>query len=204
MPKISIPKHTEWKAVKKKYGVSDGATKGISVGKELDRYWAGAGTTLAEQANLLKPLYAKLDAYIKQIDKKKVKKYAEFEKDFLKNYLGAAHFLLEDIKRYKPTRDLYKKELHKFMSAVQAFDKTKVTKVDLDEFRSGPVRGLSAMGSQVRGADATEIDKLLGVLSTEIPKIPDDASRTDLSAYVDKILKTADKVADLAEDQELL
>src|SRR5688572_817603 len=109
MPKISIPKHSEWKAVKKKYGVADGATKGVSVGKELDRYWAGGGTTPAEQAKLLTPLYAKLNDYITKIDKKKVKKYADFEKDYLKNYLGAVNFLLEDIKRYKPSRDLYKK-----------------------------------------------------------------------------------------------
>jgi hypothetical protein len=202
--KISVPKHSEWKAVKKKYTVADGATKGVSVGKELDRYWAGTGTTPAEQAKLLTPLYAKLNEYLTKIDKKKVKKYAEFEKDFLKNYLGAVNFLLDDIKRYKPSRDLYQKELHKFMAAVQAFDKSKITKNDLDDFRQGPVRGLSALGSQSRGVDSSEIDKHLGTLSTGIPKIPADASKEDLAKYVDNILKIANKVADLAEAQDLL
>lgn len=204
MAKISVPKHSEWKAVKKKYGVSDGATKGISVGKELDKYWAGGGTTPAEQTKLLTPLYSQLNNYITKIDKKKVKKYAEFEKDFLKNYLGAVNFLLDDIKRYKPSRDLYKKELHKFMAAVQAFKKDTVTKNDLDDFRQGPVRGLSALGSQVRGADSTAIDKLLGTLSTGIPKIPANASQKVLSDYVETILDIADKVADEAEKQDLL
>ncbi len=42
---MPIPKHSEWVALKKKYGVADGAAKGINLGKDIDAYWnSGADT----------------------------------------------------------------------------------------------------------------------------------------------------------------
>jgi hypothetical protein len=48
--------------------------------------------------------------------------------------------------------------LIKFFTAVKSLDKTRTIKAELEKFKSGRVRGLSALGKNVRGADVAHID----------------------------------------------
>ena len=184
--------------------MADGAVSGINVGDALDKYWNSGAKTPKEQMASLEILETKLNSYITKLDKKKVKKdYDDFQKVFLNKYLGEAHKMKEDAKRYNANVDIYKKELIKFFTAVQALDKVRSTKTDLDKFRSGPVRGLTALGKSVRGADVTEIDKWLGTIDAAVLKLHADVSRTDIATFIDASIKTAEEIKKLAKAQNL-
>jgi hypothetical protein len=201
---VSIPKRSEWKTLKAKHQVADGAVSGINVGDALDKYWNSGATTAKEQLASLEALEIKLNNYMTKLDKKKVKlDYPGFEKEFLNKYLGEAHKLKEDAKRYNANVDLYKKELIKFFTAVQALDKKKTTKAELEKFKSGPVRGLSALGKNVRGADLTHIDSWLGTINDAIQKLPKDTTQKDIETFIDATLKTAEEIKKLAQAQHL-
>lgn len=199
---MSIPKHKAWQDLKKKYGVGDGAVSGVNVGAELDRYWKA--NNAKEQMAALVSLEAKLNTYITKLDKKKVKQYPQFQKEFLNEYLGEAHHLKEDLKRYSATADIYRKELAKFFTAVQKLDKKKSTAADLQKFRSGPVRGLTAMGKQAQGVDTKEIDAWLGTINDAVQKLPSAPSAAELEAFVTATVKTAEKIAKIARQQKLV
>ncbi len=200
---MSIPKRSEWKTLKTKYGVADGAVSGINVGNELDKYWNSGAQTAKDQLAALTALELKLNTYITKLDKKKVKQYDPFQKEFLNKYLGEAHKLKEDSKRYNANVDIYKKELVKFFTSVQALDKTRTTKEDLEKFKSGPVRGLSALGKNVRGADVSQIDGWLDTINEAVQKLPKDPSRGEIETFIDATIKTAEKVKELAQAQHL-
>jgi|SRR5579859_301660 len=201
---MSIPKRSEWKVLKTKHEVADGAVSGINVGDSLDKYWNSGATTPKQQMESLAALETKLSSYISKLPKTKVKKdYDGFQKEFLNKYLGEAHKLKEDAARYNANIDTYKKELVKFFTAVQALHKGKTTKADLDKFRSGPVRGLSALGKNVRGADVTHIDQWLGTIDAAVLKMDNHAPQHDIDGFIDATIKTAEKVKELAEAQHL-
>jgi hypothetical protein len=196
---MSIPKHSEWKTMKTKYGVATGGVSGINVGKALDNYWNSGAKTPKEQYASLEALEKVLAAYISKLDKKKVKQYAPFQKAFLDDYVGEAHKLKEDAKRYYADIDTYKKELAKFFTATQQLEKGKTTKNDLEKYKSGPVRGLTALGKSVRKVDISDIDGWLGTINDAVQKLPATPSRQELDDFVDVTIKTAEKISSLAK-----
>jgi hypothetical protein len=200
---MSIPKHSEWKTLKTKYGAATGAVSGIDVGKALDKYWNSGAKTPKEQYASLEALEKTLAAYISKLDKKKVKQYAAFQKVFLDNYVGEAHKLKEDSKRYYADAETYKKELAKFFTATQQLKKGSTTKDQLEKYKSGPVRGLSALGKSVRKVDLSDIDGWLGTINDAVQKLPATPSRSQLDDFVDTTIKTAEKVAELAKAKGL-
>lgn len=198
-----VPKHSEWKAMKKKYGVADGAVRGIDLGKELDKYWNSKASTPVQQLALLEPLEVKLKNYIEKLDKKKVKQYDAFVKAYLDGYLGEVHKLAVDNKRYRATAAIYKTELAKFFTAVQKLDKDKTTKNDIEKFKSGPVRGLSAVGSNAKGVKPQEIDGWLGTINEAVQKLPPNPSRVEIETFIEATIKTAEEIAKIAKKQGL-
>jgi hypothetical protein len=199
---MPIPTRKQWQDTKKKYGVPDGAVSGINLGQEIDKYWKS--NTAKEQAAALTVLETKLNTYITKIDKKKIKQYPAFEKDFLNNYLGQAHFMREDLKRYAANAEVYKKELMKFFTAVQKLDKQKSTEGDLQKFRSGPVRGLTAMGKNLKGGyDTRQIDGWLGTMDAAVLKL-NKPSQQQIAGFVDATIKTAGEIQKAAKAQGLL
>ncbi len=198
-----VPKHKDWLALKKKYSVPAGAVSSVNVGKALDVYWQAPGSTPADQLAILEPLGVKLKAYIEKLDKKKIKQYAAFQKEFLDDYLGEVHKQINDSKRYKATAALYKTELAKFFTAVQALNKATTTKSEIEKFKSGPVRGLSAVGSNARGVDPTEIDKWLATINTAVQSLPSNPSRSEIETFIDATVKTAEAIAKQAKKQKL-
>jgi hypothetical protein len=164
MGMILIPTHAKWKTFKKECGVADGAVSGINVGKALDAYDNAVKTGIQyakANAEAAAKLEGVLATYIQKLDKKKVKDYAKFQKKFLDDYVGAAKAKAEDFKRYSADAETYKKELASFFSMVQRFPVNGTTDEDLQKFKSGPLRGLSAVGSGLKDAsiDLTPIDK---------------------------------------------
>jgi hypothetical protein len=196
---MSIPKRSEWKILKTKYGVATGAVSGIDVGKALDSYWNSGAKNAKEQYASLDALEKVLAAYISKLDKKKVKQYALFQKAFLDDYVGEAHKLKEDAKRYYADIDTYKKELAKFFTATQRLKTGVTTKDDLEKYKSGPVRGLSALGKSVRKVDISDIDGWLGTINEAVQSLPATPTRQQLDNFVEATIKTAEKVSALAK-----
>ena len=202
----SIPTHKQWLAVKKQFGVADGAVKGINVGAELDKYWKAIGgpSGAKGQAVALGALEIKLNEYITKLDKAKVKKYPEFQKKFLDEYVGQANYMREELKRLDGSIQSYKKQLTMFFTQVQKLDKKTTTKTDLDKFRQGPVRGVTAAGKTFRGGiDVSDIDQWLGTIDSAVLKMKDTATQSDIGAFIDATIKTAQKVAKLAKAKGL-
>jgi hypothetical protein len=202
----SIPTRKQWLALKKQYGVADGAVKGINVGAELDKYWKSIGSASGAkgQAIALGLLEPKLAEYISKLDKSKVKKYAELQKKYLDEYVGQAHYMREELKRLDGSTGAYKKQLTMFFGAVQHLDKKKTTKSDLDKFRQGPVRGVTAAGKTFRGGiDVSDIDKWLGTIDTAVLKMSDKTTQNEIANFVDATIKTAEQVAKLAKAKDL-
>jgi hypothetical protein len=197
-----IPARKDWVVFKKKYGVSDGASKKVKLGEVLDQYYHAPATTYKEQGALLDTLETKLHEYITTIDKKKVKKYSEFEKAYLNDYLGVAHTKKEDVKRYTATAAVYKTELTKFFTAVQALSPkmnakgvdTAHKKDELEKFKSGPVRGVSALGKSVKNVDVREIDKWLGTINTGVQALPKTPTDAEIQQFIETTLKTAEEI----------
>jgi hypothetical protein len=202
----SIPTHKQWLAVKKEFGVADGAVRGVNVGAELDKYWKsiGGASGAKGQAVALGALEIKLNQYATKVDKSKVKKFPAFQKKFLDEYVGQAHYMREELKRLDGSIESYRKQLTMFFTAVQKLDKKKTTKSDLDKFRSGPVRGVTAAGKTFKGGiDVSEIDDWLGTIDAAVLKLKDPPANGEISSFIDATIKTAQKVAKLAKAKDL-
>ncbi len=202
MPVVIIPSRTKWKALKKTHEVADGAVSGVDLGKALDAYDAAvkAGVRFAlANADAAEKLEKTLATYISKLDKKKVKKdYAKFEKTFLDDYVGAAKAKKDDFKRYSADAETFKKELTSFFTAIQKLTPNKTTDAELQKFKSGPLRGLSAVGSGLRDAnvDLSEINKH----AADIQKLIDAAAGKD-GAVIEKVREAIVKLAeDLAAE----
>src|SRR5258708_14731973 len=195
-----IPARKDWVVFKKKYGVSDAASSKIKLGEALDAYFKTPAHTLKEQTALLEALETKLNTYITTIDKKKVKKYGEFEKRYLDTSLHVAHLKKEDAKRYNASAAVYKTELSKFFTAVQALspkmnvkgEATTHLKDELEKFRSGPVRGVTAVGKSVKAVDVRPIDTLLGHIDAGVLALPKTPTDAEIHAFIAATLKTTE------------
>lgn len=208
-----FPKRTDWQKLKKKYSIPDGAVKGFNVGKELDAFHKAydgvKGANLPKQRHAVaEATEKKLAAYLSAMskNKKSYKLYAGFEREFLDDYLGKLNFMKRDLKRYYADYEVYQAEIVKFFSAVAKLEanKSKVTKDVLEKFKSGPLRGLSAVGSKAKGVDTKKIDAWLGTVNDGIQKLPLNPTRKELDEFVDATVKTAEEVAKLARAQGLV
>jgi hypothetical protein len=208
-----FPKRTDWQKLKKKYNIPDGGAKGINVGKELDAFHKAydgvKGANLPKQRHAIaEATEKKLAAYISAMskNKKSYKLYAGFEREFLDDYLGKLNFLKRDLKRYYADYETYQAELTKFFSAVAKLEanKSKVTKNVIEKFKSGPLRGLSAVGSNAKGVDTKKIDAWLGTVNDAVQKLPATPTQKEIENFVDATVKTADEVAKLARAQGLV
>lgn len=170
-----VPTHTNWKALKKKHEVSKGAVRGVNVGKLLDAYHRSVKSGVQHSranSTAAEALEKGLARYISKVEKKDVEKdFSAFKRTFLEDYVGAANFFKEDFKRYKADADTYRKELVKFVHAVTKLKPNATTVDDLNKFKSGPLRGLSAVGSSLK-FDLSDINKVASRIQKIIEKTP--------------------------------
>ena len=78
--------------------------------------------------------------------------------------------------------------------------KKKTTKTDLDKFRSGPVRGVTAAGKTLKGGvDPSDIDRWLGTIDQAVLKMRDTTTQSEIASFIDATIKTAQEVAKVAK-----
>lgn len=188
----SMPMHKDWKEFKKKYKVPDGVVKNVHLGKAIDAYWANAKQSMKPKdirANIAE--CEKLEKifvdYISKFPKDKVKDYNAFSKAFLDNFGNVARALKEDWKRYVADAAVYTKELLHYFSMVQKLAKGKTTIKELEQFKSGPMRGLSAVGSSLQGYDLSGINTPLGPINMTIDGYRGNATREQIDDTIDEI-----------------
>jgi cell division protein FtsB len=207
------PKRTDWQKLKKKYSIPDGAVKNFNIGKELDAFHKAydgvKGATAPQQRVVIaEGLEKKLAAYLSALskNKKSYKLYTGFEREFLDDYVGKINFMKRDLKRYNADFEVYQAEITKFFAAVAKLEanKSKVTKDILEKFKSGPLRGLSAVGSKAKGVNTKAIDGWLGTINDGIQDLPAEPSRKQLDEFIEATVKTTEEVAKLARAQGLV
>lgn len=203
---ILIPKRADWKKLKTACGVPDGAAKGVNLGDLIDKFHKAydAAKTAPERIKALQPLSVQLADYIKKVDKKKVKDWSKFEHAFVNDYSGAVHAQMEDLKRYNADLEVYAKELLKLFAAATKLKTTGATLAEIQAFKSGPLRGTSAVGRNAKGLDASKIDAVLAPVNTVIDKLPAAAKQDTLDAVVRHVHLAVEKVNELAKEQKLL
>jgi hypothetical protein len=201
---MAIPTVKEWTTSKTKYGAPDTAG-GVTVSKAFTAYWNSGANTPKKYLVAYTALEKALATYIGKVDKKKIKQYPDFEKEFLNGFIGKVHKERVDTERGMATLNTYKAEIVKYMAMVQKLDRKKAKAVDLERFKQGPVRGLSAMASRATGL-TTEQAKVLADINLELKKIDymvdhmgANPTQTQLNSWVLDIIKNADEIAKLAK-----
>jgi hypothetical protein len=196
---MTVPIRKEWQDMKKKYGVADGAAKGINLGAELDKYWKGIGggdrKKYLQQLELLHPI---LEKYIKTVPEAKVAKgkFGAFKAEFLKNYVNAVAGDIQGFKEQSGDLGAFTKRLSTFLDKVEALPDD-ADLATLQNFRSGDIRGMMATATVVKGFDGRIIDHLWKPFDDAINKL----SATDSPAELKKIVKLMHTAATLTRTE---
>ncbi len=198
---MAIPTVKEWTELTKKYGVPGGTAT-----KAFEAYWNSGASTPKTYKIAYTALEKALVAFIGKVNKKKVKDYPGFEREFLNKFLGQVHKELVDTERGMATLSTYQAEIAKFMAMAQKLDKQKGTRDDLARFKSGPARGLSAMASRARNLTSEQllvlnkITEVVKGVDTIVDKMPAKTTQTDIAKYIGQIIDIAEEIAALAKN----
>ena len=200
---MAVPSRVQWKALKKKHDIPDGAVKGVNLGDLIDKVDKARSRedVLATHSAFEKAA----DTYLKKLDKKKIKDAAGFQKTFLDDYLAEAHNQVKNIKLAADGEALYKAELSKWFTAVQKLDPKKSRTLDLQRFVQLS-RGISSVGLRTKGAvDVKQINKIIA----KIDELDDNmdyngATQDDIGIFINVVMKVANAVRVQAKKQGLV
>jgi hypothetical protein len=201
-----VPTRANWQALKTQHGVPDGAAKGINLGEVLDRFHKdyNRANTHKDMRKALEAVEQSLASYLKKIDRHAVRDYAHFEKAFLDHYLAVAHKNAEDMKRTQATIEVYAKELATLFAMAAKLKTAGATKVEVEAFKAGPLRGASAVGSRVHGVDVHGIDAILGPLADAVDDLELNPAQDVLDALVARIHTGMRGALQIAKQQGIL
>lgn len=200
----SMPKHNEWKALKKKHKIPDKSVKGIHIGKVLDTYWANLATPKKNYDASIE-VEKQMVAYIeKYAQGHKDKKYKPFIDDFMKSMLGECKKVQKEMKQMAGGIAVYYQTALELASATQQLKTKGTTKADLEKYKSGPLRKLGAVGSKTGGIDITKINAVCGEINRLIDKeFKEDTDPDMFSAFVDRLIKAAELIVKECKRQEM-
>jgi hypothetical protein len=200
---MAVPSRVQWKTLKKKHNVPDGAVKGVNLGDLIDK--ADKARSREDVLTTHAAFEKAADVYLKKLDKKKLKDAGGFEKTFLNDYLAEAHNQVKSITLAADGEALYKSELTKWFTAVQKLDPKKSTVQDLHRFVQLS-RGISSAGLRTKGAvDVKPINKIIA----NIDELDDNmdyngATQSDIGIFISVVLKVANGVRVQAKKQGLV
>jgi hypothetical protein len=210
---VAVPSRNQWRTAKKKYGVPDGAVKGIDLGKELDKVSKAASGGVKGQAAYVAALKVYLDIASKYLTtlgkdqkaKAKITKWAEFQKHFLDEYVQPAHETIENVKLAADGKKFYKVQLQKWFQAVQKLDPKKSTYNDCEVF-TRQTRNLDSAALRTKGAvDKAEVSPMSGKIDAAFKKLDSKtAGPNEIGTFVKKARAAANEVADWAKTKDLV
>ena len=208
---MAIPSRKQWQAEKKKYGIPDGAVKGVDLGKELDKVAKAASGGVKGQAAYVAALKSYLPIASKYITtigkdaktKAKITKWAEFQKDFLDDYVQPAHQMIENVALQADGKKFYKAQLQKWFQQVQKLDPQKSTYDDCELFQRQS-RNLDSAALRTKGAvDKGEVAPMSGKIDTAFGKLKKDATQAQIAAFVKSAREAGKEIADWAQAKGL-
>jgi len=208
---MPIPTRKQWQAEKKKYGVPDGAVKGVDLGKELDKVAkANAGGMKAQAAYVaaLKVYLPVASKYITTLGKDaktkaKIAKWSEFQKMFLDDFVQPAHQMIENVKLAADGKKFYQQQLQKWFQQAQKLDPQKSTYDDCEKF-TRQTRNLDSAALRTKGAvDKAEISPLSGKIDAAFGELKHDAKQADIAEFVKDARAAMKEIADWAEAKGL-
>lgn len=197
-----MPRHSEWKKLKKEYGIGAGAVSGVNIGKALDTYNTRKCKKPSEHLAMANDLFGVLDKYLKGLKEKQVAKgrFAEFKKVFMKDYLANISGEIKDLQAMSGSVDGFLDKISKLSVGTLKLG-TNPDLTTLQKYRQGPVRGLLTMIDLVKQLDTklvADLRKLWGDMDGIINKLGADTPQ----ATLDKVAKLA--AVTLKKTQELL
>lgn len=197
-----IPTHKDWKKFKEKHGVGSNMVGAVNVGKALDTYHSKLSTAnMKQNADLASALAAVLTTYKAKFPDKKGT-YKAFLDGFDKDYLKAAVENVGEFKAMAGDRAQFAVEVQGLLQATQKVA-ANVGLAALQTYRQGPVRGMLAAATRVKGYDAAPLVKIW----KPIDDIINGLGTGDDQAKLDKVAKlcvaTAQKTVDIGRSSGL-
>jgi hypothetical protein len=162
-----IPKRNDWKALKTKYKIGDAAVMGINLGQSLDNFHAKFKEGLLHargNAAAAKELDRTTTAYLQKImkNKRSIKDWPAFERDFGKDYVEAPRALAEEQETFAAECEAFAKHVTLVRSAVGKLPKAGATIAQLTALRDGALKDILEAAAHVKHAfDAAALCKLL-------------------------------------------
>lgn len=201
---VTIPKHKDWVAFKKTYGIPPHAVSGIDMGKELDTYHDKLSHDFKKNAANAAALEAKFAKYLKGISESKVAKgkFNSFKTDFTNHYLLMANRAAEEFSAMGGDLAAYTERLRLVIRDGAKLKPGAAVGV-LQAYRQGPVRGLLAAGTKVRGFDPKDITKLWGPIDGLINKLDVHTGQQTIDKLVQLITATIPKTKQVAAKNNL-
>ena len=153
---VQVPTRNDWKNMKTKHKIGDGAVAGVNLGKSLDDFHTrlkpgllGARANVETGKELLKTTMI----YLQKLTAKKsaVKDWSVFQRDFSTRFVEAARAVADHNEALANECELFGKQVTLFRSAVAKL-KDDATVEQLTAFRDGPLHDLLAAAGHVRQA----------------------------------------------------
>jgi hypothetical protein len=199
----SIPDHGDWKKLKKKYGVKDGAAKGVDMGKALDTYYKGLmGMKPDEKLQRLEALEPTLLKYFKNFDDDKADDPDGFRKAFQDQFLASCQVIRQELSMMNGSQEGYVLAIQKLSVAAMNLSLDASTKQDLERFNTRHLRRLGTLGGKVQGLDTTDIQRLLDACQDSIEKHA-GISQPVRDKLVKLLQKSVAQLAKICRDQGL-
>jgi len=167
---VSIPTHDQWKKFKKLHGVGSNAVSSVNIGKALDAFHKVYGRDFKKNADAASECYKQLATYLAKFPDKQAKDAKKFKAEFEKNYVKMASAAKEEFSAMGGELKAFGGRVAQLL-ALSGKLAPGATLDALQQYRSGPVRGMLAAATQVKGYEPASLVKLWKGIDDTINKL---------------------------------
>jgi hypothetical protein len=185
----SIPTHAQWKKFKTDNAIGANMVSSVNVGKSLDTYHNKMSRDFKANAKLANDLAKNLAIYLNKFPDKKGTHKA-FLAEFEKKYLNAAKENAEEFATMAGSIETYSARVQQLM-AVSAKLRPGMPVDVLQKLRQGPIRGVLAAGTQVKGYDSNGMKLIWKPLEEEINDMGVTSTQTEIDTMIAKLHRAA-------------
>lgn len=197
----SIPTHAQWKKFKNDNGVGSNMVSSVNVGKALDTYHNKMGRDFKANAKLANDLAKDLAIYLNKFPDKKGT-HKTFLAEFERKYLNAAKENAEEFATMAGSVETYSARVQQLMSVCGKLRPGMPVDV-LQKLRQGPIRGVLAAGTQVKGYNSDGMKQIWKPLEEEINDMGVTSTQTEIDTMIGKLHTAANATLTLGRNTNL-